>query len=186
MDSIHAVAAYCAEHTTAEAAAHFGVNERTIRKWKARASADSGNCRQSSPELAPIRATEMARIPDAWIARDGQLWKCPVCGELMPPIPGTSGLEWNTAGCYLHQVAPAPTSDPEAAPAPEQPIVNTQTPAPAPIDRPTGPARPPCRRRRYDVSWDMWIAWGQSVQMPPAQVVVALVVAVGLIGVCYW
>jgi len=35
------------------------------------------------------------------IARDGTLWKCPHCLDLMPVISGTSSIAWNDEGCYL-------------------------------------------------------------------------------------
>lgn len=124
-----AVLGYCnAGHTSAEAAATFGLHERTIRKWKARAL--TVPLRSNIDQLTPTRAKDVSQsqelaesdngatapsetensrtfhINDDAIARDGQWWKCPRCMELMPPLPGTTGAVWNAHGCYLHQVAP--------------------------------------------------------------------------------
>jgi hypothetical protein len=107
-----AVARYCAAgHTNAQAARHFGLNERTVRKLKAKAR--NGPTRQQpGTDPAPIRHRAriydlperppvMHRISPNLVARDGVLWKCPTCGELMPPLPGTSWEAWQERGCYL-------------------------------------------------------------------------------------
>lgn len=197
-----AVLAYCAAgHTNAEAAAHWGINERTVRKWKARAGGSEPR------QLAPTRATETSQIeppvishsdiplqlhiPDHWVARDGVMWRCPRCGELVPPLPGTSGAEWNERGCYLHQVAPlgktvedpannitaevpiGPGSGP--GPALQEAPANVERPGPAPLLTPIGPARP----RPVD-PWGITaatrlITWGE-MHLPAVQLGAGLVI----------
>lgn len=187
-----AVAAYCAAgHTNAEAAAMFQINERTVRKWKARVASAS----EVAPKFGASVAQVTVNIPADWIARDGVLWRCGRCGELMPPIPGTTGAEWNDRGCYLHQSQPAgetgnvelddpaPASDdpdPEAGPAHPEPEKPAGSPAPAPLDLPIGPARPcrPPRKHRIEPAWQTWLEWGQRVDMPTLQLVVGVVVVV--------
>lgn len=51
-----------------------------------------------------------ATVAASDVARDGVLWKCPVCGELMHPLPGTTGAAWAEQGCYLHRAKPPTTS----------------------------------------------------------------------------
>jgi hypothetical protein len=112
------VSAYCdAGHTTTEAAAYFGVSDRYIRKMKARHVTDNADAQtparpaqtpQDPPNVpnAPILPLEpqtphYATVAASDVARDGQLWKCPICGEMMAPLPGTTGATWREHGCYI-------------------------------------------------------------------------------------
>lgn len=175
-----AVLAYCdAGHTNSEAAVRFGVHERTIRKWRVKARSAGSYCqKEAESAIVPAQIGEtdnrvQLHIPDEWIARDGQLWKCPRCAELMPPVPGTTGANWNARGCYLHQVEPA-LDEPDPEPGP--PAASVNDPAPAPELAPLDPARP------VD---PLWISCGQELNVPLLQllfgiIVVWIVVAMGM------
>ncbi len=119
-----AVLAFCsAGHTNADAAQYFGITDRYVRKLKSRARGETevlpvGN--QTPAAVAPSPMSHICDKPDeqphyatvapSAVARDGQLWKCPICGEMMAPLPGTTGTEWTESGCYLHQTRPPITS----------------------------------------------------------------------------
>lgn len=189
-----------AGHTNDQAAAHFQVHPRTIRKWRARV----GHC-QKAPETAnsPARIAQelpempipvgnsselLIHIPDQWIVRDGQLWRCPVCRELMPPLPGTTGAVWNERGCYLHQVEPASvqpntSSDAKAildvtpAPAPIPPFPPLFGAIPAPAPGPWYPlAARPAPARIIRMAPEAGPAWWARVPIGVWQVLAAVLV----------
>lgn len=108
-----AVLAYCeAGHTNAQAAEHFGITDRYVRKLKSRARGES-----EMGAVVPISCTFVqdaatpttiepppllyATVVATAVARDGQFWKCPKCGQMMEPLPGTTGEQWKETGCYL-------------------------------------------------------------------------------------
>ncbi len=152
------VLAYAAQHGSAAAARRYGVHDRTIRKWRQKhrpgpeAPARPTRTAQDAPQAARAQqprgrvyaapAQPAARFgtvaPDA-VPHGHELWKCPMCGELMPPLPGQTGAEWAARGCYLCAVQPAdPVDQNEAAPAPTPAHANTAAQA----DETPGPARP--------------------------------------------
>lgn len=181
------VLAYCAAgHTNAEASLHFSLHERTIRKMKARARGPV----EVSPPMESCSQVEtpsvLAHIPDDWIARDGQLWKCGRCEQLMPPLPGTTGAAWNMHGCYLHQAEPCTQS---------VTTVHWAGPARRPRPRCIGPGRPRVYRPAVTiVSGPARIVvrvpverpvLGMLVWLPPAQVLAAVAITVVLLVLCY-
>jgi hypothetical protein len=111
------VLAYCtAGHTNAAAAEYFGITDRYVRKLKSRARGETevlpiGNQTSAADVIGnlstmvdkPDDQPHYATVTSSAVARDGQLWKCPICGEMMAPLPGTTGTEWAESGCYLHQ-----------------------------------------------------------------------------------
>ncbi len=147
-----AIVDYCQTHSNAQAATHFGLNERTIRKMKARARAgqEAITPNRNPPSVTgsrPASADQLRRfatVQPGDIAHAGQLWKCPICGELMPPLPGTTGEQWAKRGCYMHQAEPAPARPtveilsifPARPTDPAPPLIASQTPGT------TGPTRP--------------------------------------------
>ncbi len=118
-----AVLAYLAAgHTNAEAAEHFHIHERSVRRIKQRASernnspiGEFAQGRNSEPRIRnadhdrhPVAlqhfdpagsapAAPAARVfpPTADdVAGDHTLWRCPATGELMPIVPGTRRHDW--------------------------------------------------------------------------------------------
>ncbi len=104
--STEAVLAYLAAgNSNADAAAHFGIHERSVRRIKQRAGMSPigdktpsqaapanvhnvHNCAQTAPaaRVFPPTADDTAG--------DHTLWLCPATGELMPVIPGTHRQAW--------------------------------------------------------------------------------------------
>ncbi|HSH80650.1 MAG TPA: helix-turn-helix domain-containing protein [Herpetosiphonaceae bacterium] len=108
-----AVLAYLAAgHTNADAAAHFGIHERSIRRIKQRAgernNSPIGEFAQGRNSDRPITNVDPDRHPVALqdlgaavfpptaddVAGDHTMWRCPATGELMPIVPGTRRKDW--------------------------------------------------------------------------------------------
>lgn len=110
MASAGEVAAYRATHGVAATAAHFGISERMVYKHCAAASAPA-------PVSAPAREQCVVAPLDSSITfRSGGLYRCPICQELMPPLPDQTLDDWNQRGCYLHHTRPGPECEPEPEP----------------------------------------------------------------------
>ncbi len=122
--------------TQADAARYFVVSDRTIRN-KLKQSVDcvtssSVRSRRVSrfshgvPLAAHVcknkqRLVESDRpvfaLVRGMVARDGSMWRCPHCSELMPVLAGTRSEVWNKTGCYncfTRSLAPLPASAPPA------------------------------------------------------------------------
>ncbi len=91
-----AVLSYCASgRSNAEAAQHFGINERTVRKLKARARATMPITRAVLPQDAP--KTPVPTFPEASTdetAGEHTLWRDPWSGDLINPPPGAIRRVW--------------------------------------------------------------------------------------------
>ncbi len=202
------VLAYAARHGTTAAAERFKVNPRTVRKWRTRyrpgpeapvqptRTAQDGP--RPAPPLSPRGRVYAAPIdpsapvatvgPDA-VANGDELWRCPICRELMPPLPGTTGAAWAAAGCYMHTAQPAdPVDHNEAAPAQPPAQEATRGPAPAPADTASQPEESPGPARLVIVQGDPDPARPSA----PAPIIVRQVIRVpiarrrrGLIGWAY-
>ncbi|HSH78190.1 MAG TPA: hypothetical protein VLA19_06630 [Herpetosiphonaceae bacterium] len=121
--SAPAVLAYLATgHSNADAAAHFGIHERSVRRIKQRAGERATShtshydTRRSSdrsiadfdPDRNPVALRSLdpagsapaapgARVfpPTADdVAGDHTMWRCPASGELLPIVPGTRRHDW--------------------------------------------------------------------------------------------
>ncbi len=121
--SAPAVLAYLAAgHTNADAAQHFGIHERSVRRIKQRAGAGNGASREPLGNRANFaqlgtgaRAEPVTEIPNDTragsftpaapapgvfpptaddVAGDHSMWRCPATGELMQVIPGTHRQAW--------------------------------------------------------------------------------------------
>ncbi len=115
-----AVLAYLAAgHSNAEAAQHFGIHERSVRRIKQRASERNCAATQVSPgesiplaehaPCSPVRqssdlASPAPIFPDTAddVAGDHTMWKCPATGELMPVIPGRRRKDWERDRVETH------------------------------------------------------------------------------------
>ena len=166
------ILAYADQHGTAAAARQFGVNERTIRKWRTNhqpaanipptrttttphelttAPRPSGSARvYDAPDKTPVT---FVTVQPRDVARDGVMWKCPRCGDLHHPLPGTTGEQWASTGCYLCATQPA---GPAPAISPAPPITLDPARGPAPTDtalqsdKSCGPVRPMVSEQRSD------------------------------------
>lgn len=192
------VLAYCAAgHSNAEAARQFGINERTVRKWKARARNGTPTTRRARIYPAHESGTHAAPIPAALpvfhgisptdVARDGVLWKCPKCEDWHHPLPETTGAEWNAKGCY-QCATPRPADPPEnmtpnmRAPAEHNKIAMLDAdvkPVPAPETLhatlqagPPAPRRPPLPARAAPARPLRVVALRHTAR-PPARIVQA-------------
>ncbi|HSH81149.1 MAG TPA: helix-turn-helix domain-containing protein [Herpetosiphonaceae bacterium] len=94
-----AILAYLAAgHTNADAAAHFGIHERSVRRIKQRATEQVAPTRVTvpppiSPAGEPSPGPTFPPTADD-VAGDHTMWKCPATGELMPIVPGTRRHDW--------------------------------------------------------------------------------------------
>jgi hypothetical protein len=82
---------YLATHTVPQAAKRWQVNERTIRKWRARADAPIASVLAQDERTAPTtidNAPTFVPTSDD-VAGCGTMWLDPWSKELMPVVPGT-------------------------------------------------------------------------------------------------
>jgi hypothetical protein len=117
-------------HTVAETMTHFSISERTVYNASARARRESVATPVELPPASP------APTPADDLAGDNTYWKCPVCGDLIPVVPGARRHAWMAERRRLFVRSfeldtPAPAAPVELdTPAPAAPV-ELDTPAPA-------------------------------------------------------
>ena len=143
-----------AGHTNTDAAAYFGIHERSVRRIKQRAAERSDRCADDRlPPIVSASPTTIVSHPAAPLfpataddrAGDHTMWRCPATGELMPVVPGTHRKDWERERVETHArhvaVIMSRSADrtPDTTPAAAQPDWTGHAPFTASHSERTGP-----------------------------------------------
>ncbi len=172
-----AVLAYLAAgHSNAEAAARFGIHERSVRRIKQRATEQTAPTRATvpvphAPADEPPPSPAFPPTADD-VAGDHTMWRCPATGELMPIVPGTHRQAWERERRETHArhvarvMSPGPDRTPDTVPTSTEPDMSGHEPCSAPQSEMAGPdTRPEAARTGQDRT-DLLPEWKEVAAEP--------------------